>query len=144
MPRPAELTHAPDLGLAGQVAIVTGANSGIGRACALALGQAGVTVVVNHLPRSASAAADVVNAIEHDGGRAMAFAADVSHESDVQAMFADTVQRFGTVHILVNNAGMQRGAPFQEMSLEQWRQVIDVNLTGQFLCAREGVGEFLR
>ncbi len=144
MPRPAELTHAPDLGLAGQVAIVTGANSGIGRACALALGQAGVTVVVNHLPRSASAAADVVNAIEHDGGRAMAFAADVSHESDVQAMFADTVQRFGTVHILVNNAGMQRGAPFQEMSLEQWRQVIDVNLTGQFLCAREAVREFLR
>jgi glucose 1-dehydrogenase len=144
MPAPADLSRVPDLGLAGQVAIVTGASSGIGRACAMALGQAGVAVVVNHRARSAGDAAEVVAAIERDGGRAVALAADVSREDEVQAMFAETVRRFGTVHILVNNAGMQRGAPFQDMSLEQWRQVIDVNLTGQFLCAREAVREFQR
>jgi glucose 1-dehydrogenase len=144
MPAPADLPRAPDLGLTGQAAIVTGASSGIGRACAMALGQAGVAVVVNHRPRSAGDAAEVVAAIERDGGRAIALAADVSREDEVQAMFTETVRRFGTVHILVNNAGMQRGAPFQDMSLEQWRQVIDVNLTGQFLCAREAVREFQR
>ena len=139
MPIPVELARAHGLGLAGQVAVVTGASSGLGRCCALALGEAGAMVVVNHLPRSADRAAEVVAAIEQDGGRAMAFAADVSREDEVQAMFAETVRRFGTVHILVNNAGMQRGAPFQAMSLAQWQQVIDVNLTGQFLCAREAV-----
>jgi len=144
MPTSADLIHAPDLGLAGQIAIVTGASSGLGRCCALALGQAGVRVVVNDLPQSADAAAEVVAAIGQDGGRALALAADISREDEVQAMFAEAVRHFGTVHILVNNAGIQRGAPFQEMSLEQWEKVIDVNLTGQFLCAREAVREFLR
>jgi glucose 1-dehydrogenase len=144
LPTPADLDRAPDLGLTGQVAIVTGASSGLGRACALALGRAGVTVVVNHLPHSADAAADVVAQIARAGGQALALAADVSREDEVQAMFAETMRRFGTLHILVNNAGMQRGAPFQDMSLAQWQRVVDVNLTGQFLCAREAVREFLR
>jgi glucose 1-dehydrogenase len=142
--KPSDLPKCPDLGLAEQVALVTGANSGLGRACALALGQAGVRVVVNHLPKSAESAAEVVRIIEADGGQAMAIAADVSDEAQVKAMFAEAVQEFGTVHILVNNAGMQSGAPFQDMSLAQWQRVIDVNLTGQFLCAREAVREFLR
>lgn len=131
-------------GLKDQVAIVTGASSGLGRACATALGSAGATVVVNHLPRSEGAAAEVAGEIEAAGGRALTFAADVSHEEDVQAMFGETIRRFGTVHILVNNAGIQSGARFQEMTLAQWRRVMAVNLDGQFLCAREAVREFLR
>ena len=140
----ADSGRAPGFGLVGQVAIVTGASSGLGRACAVALGQAGVTVVVNHLPRSATEAAEVTAAIEDRGGQAWAFAADVGNEVEVRAMFTDTVQRFGTLHILVNNAGIQDGAPIQEMELDQWERVIRVNLTGQFLCAREAVREFQR
>ncbi len=70
--------------------------------------------------------------------------ADVSDEAQVQAMFQRTVAEFGSVDILVNNAGLQQDAPLHEMTLAQWRKVIDVNLTGQFLCAREAVREFLR
>lgn len=136
--------NCPDLGLRGQVGLVTGGNSGIGQACALALGQAGAKVVVNHLPRSQASAEATVKTIEKHGGEAKAIAADVSDESQVQALFSEAIDHFGTVHILVNNAGMQNGAPFQDMTLEQWKQVIDVNLTGQFLCAREAVREFLR
>lgn len=131
-------------GLAGQVAIVTGASSGLGRACAVALGGAGARVVVNHLPRSAAAADDVVRAIEAAGGEAFAIAADVGDEEQVDAMFAACVERFATLHILVNNAGIQDGAPFQDMTLEQWRRVMDVNVTGMFLCSRAAVREFLR
>lgn len=132
------------LGLKDQVAIVTGASSGLGRACAVALGRAEVTVVVNHLPGDGEAAAEVVREIEGDGGRAAAIAADVSDEEQVRAMVEETVSQFGTLHILVNNAGIQSGARFQEMTLEQWRRVLSVNLDGQFLCAREAVREFLR
>lgn len=131
-------------GLRDQVALVTGANSGIGRAAAVALGAAGAVVAVNHRPKSAPAAAEVVAEIERDGGRAVAVAADVSDEDQVEAMVAEVVERLGTVHILVNNAGIQDGAAIAEMELEQWRRVIDVNLTGQFLCARAVVREFLR
>ncbi len=131
-------------GLGGQVALVTGATSGIGRACALALGAAGCKVVVNHLPRSAKAAAEVVAAIESAGAEALPVPADVSREENVAEMFAAAVRRFGTIHILVNNAGIQSGAPFERMTFSQWRQVMAVNLDGQFLCAREAVREFLR
>jgi glucose 1-dehydrogenase len=131
-------------GLKDQVAIVTGAASGLGSACAIALGRAQAVVIVNHLPGDEKAAAEVARKIENDGGRAAALAADVSDEKQVQAMFAETVDRFGTVHVLVNNAGIQSGARFQEMTLEQWRRVLSVNLDGQFLCAREAVREFLR
>ena len=129
--------------LAGQKALVTGANSGIGRAVAIALGEAGADVAVNYVGGD-SAAAEVVGAIGRAGAAAFACKADVSREAGVEAMFAETLQRFGTVDILVNNAGLQRDAPFHEMTLAQWRIVIDVNLTGQFLCARAAVREFLR
>jgi glucose 1-dehydrogenase len=131
-------------GLSGQIALLTGASSGIGRACALALGCAGVKVVINHLPEASNEAAKVCQEIEDVGGDAFAYAADVSNEAQVAAMFAETVARFGTLHILVNNAGIESSAKFQEMTLSQWQKVIDVNLTGMFLCSREAIREFLR
>jgi glucose 1-dehydrogenase len=132
------------LGLKGQVAIVTGASSGIGRACALALAAAGCKVAVNHLPRSEAAANEVAAEIAKSGGEAMTVAADVSAEADVEAMFATVRRRFGTVHILLNNAGIQAGASFPEMTFEQWRKVLAVNLDGYFLCSRAAVREFMR
>jgi glucose 1-dehydrogenase len=134
----------PDLGLRGQVAIVTGASSGLGRAAATALGRSGVKVIVNHIESEADAAAEVVRGITDHGGTARAVAADVSREDQVQALFADAVGQFGTVQILVNNAGIERGSAIEDMDLHDWQRVIDVNLTGQFLCAREAVREFLR
>lgn len=142
---PARLAAIRDaFGIAGQVAVVTGASSGIGRATALRLAAAGATVVVNHLERSAGDAAEVCREIEAAGGTALPVAADVGDEEQVAAMFAEAVGRFGTVHILVANAGIQNGGRFQDMSVRQWRQVLDVNLTGMFLCCREAVREFLR
>src|ERR1041385_6190510 len=126
-----------------QKALVTGANSGIGEACALALGAAGADVVVNY-HSNPEEARRVVDVIEQNGSRAIAFQADVSHEEEVQAMFAEMVNQFGTIDILINNAGLQRDAPFQKMTLAQWNMVIATNLTGQLLCAREAVREFLR
>jgi glucose 1-dehydrogenase len=90
------------------------------------------------------AADAVVNTIRSGGSQAEAFKADVSSEAEVQAMFKASVERFGTLDILVANAGLQRDSAFAEMTLEQWRTVLDVNLTGQFLCAREAVREFVR
>jgi len=129
--------------LVGQKALVTGANSGIGKAVAIALGQAGADVAVNYVTGD-DRAAEVVAEIERAGSKALAVKADVSQEDEVRAMFAQAVDAFGTVDILVNNAGLQRDAPFQDMTLAQWNTVIGVNLTGQFLCAREAIREFLR
>ncbi len=129
--------------LAGQTALVTGANSGIGQAIAIALGAAGANVAVNWVVGE-EAADKVVQTIVDGGAAAQAFKADVSSETEVQAMFEAVVERFGTIDILVANAGLQRDSAFAEMTLEQWQTVITVNLTGQFLCAREAVREFLR
>jgi glucose 1-dehydrogenase len=129
--------------LTGQKALVTGANSGIGRGVALALGQAGADVVVNYVAGE-DAAQQVVEEIKSHGVDAMAINADVSREDQVQAMFKQMIAKFGTIDILVNNAGLQRDAPFDQMTLEHWNFVIGVNLTGQFLCAREAVREFKR
>jgi glucose 1-dehydrogenase len=135
-------SHHPKV-LAGQVALVTGANSGIGKAVAIGLGKAGATVIVNYVADVGSADA-VADEIEAAGGCAIISKADVSKEAEVQAMFHQAIERFGTVHILVNNAGLQRDAAIEEMTLDQWNFVIGVNLTGQFLCAREAVREFKR
>ena len=140
-------TTAPELTplrlLVGQKALVTGANSGIGRAVAIALGQAGADVVVNYVVGDDAAEA-VVAEIRTTGVKAFAHKADVSNEAQVGAMFDRMCQEFGTVDILINNAGLQRDAPFASMTLQQWNTVIGVNLTGQFLCARAAVREFLR
>jgi len=129
--------------LEGQTALVTGANSGIGRAIAVALGRAGADVVVNYVvgPEDAEA---VVAEIRGFGRRAMSSRADVSDEAQVQAMFAAAVKEFGTVDILVSNAGVERNAPIHEMTTAQWDFVMNVNLRGAFLCSREAVREFLR
>jgi glucose 1-dehydrogenase len=129
--------------LDGHVALVTGASSGIGRATARVLAAAGAKVVVNHFGHG-DEADSIVAEIEAAGGTAFAVAADVSDEAAVEAMFRAAVERFGTLHVLVNNAGIQADAAFTSMTLQQWKRVIDVNLTGQFLCARAAVREFLR
>jgi glucose 1-dehydrogenase len=129
--------------LKGQKALVTGANSGIGQAVAIALGEAGADVVVNYV-RGEEAAREVVNTISQAGTKAIAIETDVSNEAQVQQMFQAMFREFGTIDILVNNAGLQQDAAFDEMTLQQWNTVIGVNLTGQFLCAREAVREFKR
>jgi glucose 1-dehydrogenase len=129
--------------LKGQKALVTGANSGIGKAVAIALGQAGADVVVNYV-RDDGSANEVVQTISNSGARALAIQADVSQEPQVQAMLAQMLKNFGTIDILVSNAGLQKDAALEEMTLAQWNAVIGVNLTGQFLCAREAVREFKR
>jgi len=127
--------------LEGQAALVTGANSGIGKAVALGLGASGADVVVNYVTHPETAE-EVAHQIEAGGRRALAIKADVSSEEDVQAMFAKAIGHLGTLHIGVSNAGLQRDAPLLDMTLKQWNEVISVNLTGQFLCAREAVREF--
>ncbi|WP_329566643.1 SDR family oxidoreductase [Streptomyces sp. NBC_01361] len=129
--------------LKGQKAMVTGANSGIGRATAIGLARAGADVVVNYVA-GREEAEKVVEEITALGVRAAAYEADVSKEDQVVAMVERMVQEFGTIDIMVANAGLQRDAPFTEMTLGQWQKVLDVNLTGQFLCAREATKEFLR
>jgi len=131
------------LSLKDQKALVTGANSGIGEAVARALAASGAAVIVNYVANP-DAARKVVSDIEAEGGQAIAIQADVSNEQQVQSMFMQALARFGTIDILVNNAGLQRDSPFPQMTLDQWNTVIGVNLTGQFLCAREAVREFLR
>jgi glucose 1-dehydrogenase len=129
--------------LTGQKALITGANSGIGRAIALALGHAGADVVVNFVSREEEAA-KVVDEIRGCGSNAFSFRADVSKEADVQAMFARMQETFGAVDIVVNNAGLQKDAPFHELSVDAWDLVMNVNLKGQFLCSREAVRAFRR
>lgn len=129
--------------LRGQKALVTGASSGIGKAIAIALGQAGADVIVDYV-QGDDAANAVVDSIIANGTRAIAIRADVSQEAQVQGMFQQMIDEFGTVDILVNNAGLQKDAPVDAMTLAQWNTVIGVNLTGQFLCAREAIREFKR
>lgn len=129
--------------LAGQKALVTGASSGIGREVAKALAAAGADAAVNYHSGS-DQATEVVEEIERLGRSAIAVKADVSEERQVREMFEKICSELGTVDILVNNAGIQKDAPFDEMTLEDWNAVLTVNLTGQFLCAREAVREFKR
>lgn len=129
--------------LDGQCALVTGGGTGIGAAIAEALAAAGAVVVINYA-KSGDAAEQLARGIRAGDGQALTVRADVSQEPDVLALFAEAIEAFGTVDILINNAGIQRDAPLLEMSLDDWQQVIGVNLSGQFLCAREAAREFLR
>lgn len=131
--------------LKGQKALVTGADSGIGKGVALALAKAGADVAVNFHSSQEKADA-VVEEIRsaNSNVNVIDIKADVSQEDQVQGMFQKVIEAFGTVDILVNNAGLQQDSPFDEMTLEKWNRVIGVNLTGQFLCAREAVKEFRR
>lgn len=134
-----------DTVLKGQIALITGASSGIGTGIAKSMAQAGATVVINHSSaKSKDAAEAILKEITDEGGTGMVAQCDVSKEEEVIRMFADVVAAYGTVDILVNNAGLQRDAKFDEMTLDEWNTVININLTGQFLCAREAIREFLR
>ncbi len=144
LPDAGRLPHAPyQPVLTGQPALVTGANSGIGRAVALGLGRAGADVVVNYVTHPETAE-EVAHEIEGMGRKAITLQADVSKEDEVDRMFAAAIEHFGTLHISVSNAGLQRDSAFDEMTLEQWNTVIGVNLTGQFLCTRAATREFKR
>ncbi len=136
------MTLASD-SLKGQVAIVTGSSSGIGEGIVRYLATLGAKVVVNYHSEQA-AGEKIASDIEQAGGNAIAIGANVSKEEDVQALFKQTLDTFGTVDILVNNSGLQKDAAFVDMTLDQWNAVISVNLTGQFLCAREAAKIFLR
>ncbi len=129
--------------LSGQKALVTGANSGIGEGIAIQLAKAGADVVVNYVNNPDEANA-VVEKIKKLGVNAVAIQADVSNEAEVISMFNQMFKEFGTIDILVNNAGLQQDSPFDKMTIEKWNKVISVNLTGQFLCAREAIIEFKR
>jgi glucose 1-dehydrogenase len=129
--------------LQGQAALVTGGNSGIGEGVARSFAAAGARVAINYVA-DREAAEKIVADINKDGGEAIALAADVSRENEVASMYAAMFKAFGTIDILCANAGIQDDSPFLEMSLEKWNRVIGINLTGQFLCAREAAREFVR
>ena len=131
------------ISLAQQVALVTGASSGLGAASARALAAAGAAVVLNYHSQAAPAQA-LADEINQSGGRAIALAGDVSKEADVEQLFAQTLDAFGYLDILVANSGLQKDAAVVDMTLEQWNTVIGVNLTGQFLCARTALRIFNR
>ena len=129
--------------LAGQRVLVTGANSGIGAGVAKAMAAAGATVVINYV-RDPEDTARIVDEINSHGGQALAIEADVSREDQVKDMFRQMADTCGGIDILVNNAGLQKDSAFTDMSLADWELVISVNLTGQFLCAREAARVFMR
>ena len=129
--------------LVGQSALVTGANSGIGLAVALGMARAGADVAINYISNP-EAAEEVAHQVTALGRRAITLKADVSKEDEVEAMYAAAIKEFGTLHISVSNAGLQRDSAFVDMTLEQWNTVIGINLTGQFLCQRAAAREFLR
>jgi glucose 1-dehydrogenase len=140
--------HAPQDNTVGQVlqgrrAVVTGASSGIGRAIALAFGRAGAAVAVNYAS-GADRAQAVVEEIRLSGGTAFAAQADVSKPEQCESLFELANQQLGGLDIAVMNAGIQRDARFVDMTVEQWLRVIDVNLTGAFLCAQQAVRQFRR
>ena len=131
--------------LQNQIAIITGASSGIGSGIAKCIAASGATVIINHSSQSSKPSAEaILKEITDDGGSGITYQCNVSKEEEVIKMFQDVITQYGTVDILINNAGVQKDAKFTEMTLQQWQQVIDINLTGQFLCAREAIREFLR
>jgi glucose 1-dehydrogenase len=129
--------------LKGQVALVTGANSGIGEGIARAMAEAGATAIINYITHEQDAK-DIRDDINNQGGKADIVKADVSKEDDVKAMFKTVIDRYGTVDVLVSNAGIQKDSAFVDMTLDQWHAVLGVNLTGAFLCSREAAREFRR
>ncbi len=129
--------------LVGQKALVTGASKGLGQAMAIGFAEAGADVLVNYSSDEAGAR-ETAKAIEALGRKAVIFKANVAHEAEVLAMFDCMFKNFGRLDICVPNAAIQLNAKVDEMTMEQWQTVIDVNLTGMFLCAREAIRAFKR
>lgn len=124
-----------------QTVIVTGASSGIGQGIAVAFGQQGANVVVNYHSDEYGANATLKQIID-SGGNGFIYSADVGKENEVNAMFEQAVHEYGSLDVLINNAGIQKDSDFSSMTLDQWNKVINTNLTGQFLCAREAIQAF--
>ena len=129
--------------LARQRVLITGASSGIGAGMARGFARAGAAVLVNHFGQ-ADAARQVVAEIRDGGGEAVAAEGDVSQPADVARLFDGAAQHFGGVDILVANAGIQKDAAFTDMTLDDWRAALEVDLTGAFVCAQEAVRRFRR
>lgn len=129
-------------GIAGRVALVTGASQGIGRACALALAEAGAAVAL--LARNEEKLAAVAKEIEGKGGQAAAFRVDVANEDEVKSTVKAALERFGKIEILVNNAGVTKDTLLLRMKRADWESVIQTNLTGAFLCSQAAVASMLR
>jgi glucose 1-dehydrogenase len=143
LPAPVMPKCPPQKWLAGQTALVTGASSGIGKEIALALGAYGANVVVNFVSDEPKAW-EIAEMIKSTGSESIAHKADVSSEAQVESMYAQLLRQFGTIDILINNAGLQQDAAIENLTLAQWNKVIGVNLTGQFLCSRAAIREFKR
>lgn len=129
--------------LQGQVALVTGANSGIGKTVAEALASEGAKVAINYVTKKEKAE-KLANQIKKQKGEAIIVKADVSDKSQVRKMFKKICQKFSKIDILVNNAGIQKDSSFVNMDLADWQKVLDINLTGSFLCAQEAAREFIK
>ena len=127
--------------LTGQRCVVTGASSGIGLAIARACGEAGAAILV-HYHSHAQEAGELVEAIRQAGGEAHAVEADLGEPADCERLLREATRLLGGVDVLVANAGIQKDAAFTELTLDDWRRVIDLNLTGQFLCAQHAVRAF--
>ena len=125
-------------GLNGKVALVTGSSRGIGRAIVEKLSGEGASAVVNYAERE-DKAQEVVAAIESAGGQAIAVQADVGRSAEVERLFDQTLDHYGKLDILVNNAGVAFHFPLQETPLKRWMLVLNVNLTGAFLCSKHVV-----
>lgn len=134
-----------NLRLKNQTAIVTGSSSGIGAAIAKSIASQGAHTVINYHSDKAGAEEVAHSISQHsNAGKTLVIKCDVSKEKDVKNMFEKTISEFGTIDICVANSGIQKDYPLHEMPLKAWQDVIDVNLTGQFLCAREALKEFLK
>lgn len=129
--------------LEGQKALVTGGDSGIGAALVSAYAKAGAAVGIFYHHDSDDRAQALAAEVRAEGGEALLLKGDVSKEDDVRSQFKSFIDRFGRIDILASNAGLQKDAAAAAMTLDDWRTVIDVNLTGAFLCAREAINCFM-
>ena len=121
--------------LIGKTALVTGAATGIGKSIATEFSKQRANVVINYMG-SADAANQLADALNQDSSRAIAIQADVSNQPEVNQMIQKTIQTFGKIDVLVNNAGIEKKIPFLEKPLEDWKRVIEVDLTGPFICSQ--------
>src|SRR3970040_2787933 len=125
-----------------EVAIVTGSGSGIGRAIALAMVREGARFAV--VDRNEVGAQETVKEIQKEGGQAHPYKADITQKAQIDAMVADVIKRWGTVHILVNNAGWDKGEPFIKATEQTWDTVLAVHLKGPIICTRAVLDEMIK
>ncbi|MEF3353236.1 glucose-1-dehydrogenase [Paenibacillus sp. GYB006] len=128
--------------LEGKTVIITGASTGLGKAMALRFGREKANVVINYHSKEENVK-EIIQEIVQNGGRAISQKGDVSKEEDIKALIQSAHESFGSVDIWVNNAGIENEVPSEEMTLENWKEVIDVNLTGTFLGCREAISYML-